>query len=497
MNRHPPQALIMGVAWATMAQALDGRMLAVTLPLVRGHLAATSDEGDWVAIAYLMANIAVLPLSPWLSAWLGRRRYYLLSLAGFAAAAFFCAFSTSIVELVWWRAVQGAFGAGLIAVSQAILRQALPEQKLGLSQVIFAGTFVGAPLALGPLIGGFLVDNDDSWRWTFLIVGMLALVSAFLCSRSLPEQETASRRELDWIGASLLAGALVPLQFVLYEGERYSWWSEPRIGLLVALSVAATAGFLAWELRTPNPLIDRSLFAVPVVAAGVLLIVPVATVLSAVVAIVLQFAEQSLHFTATLAGELTAVRALVFVPLVFLLGITMDRRPMPVRLLLFVGLGLLALSNVMQSFATTTAASFGTVIVSFAVGGIAIAPAVVPLLWSVLRAVPRSQTLGITTMLGLGLQLGGEATPAIVQSVLAHRFAFHYQVLRSSATPSRLAFAHLPAHLHTVQILVRLITEQSYTLAFADVTLVVATIAMLSAILVPFFRPYAPELKRS
>ncbi len=489
----------MGVAWATMAQALDGRMMMVTLPLIRGHLAATVDEGGWVVIAYLMANIAVLPLSPWLSARLGRRRYYLCSLVGFAAAAFFCACSASIVALVWWRVVQGAFGAGLIAVSQAILRQAMPEQKLGLSQVIFAGTFVGAPLALGPLIGGILVDNDGSWRWTFLIVGLLALASAILCSRFLPEQEAANRRAaLDWIGAGLLAGALVPLQYVLYEGQRYNWWSEPRIGLLAALSVAAAAGFLAWVLRAPNPLIDRRLFAIPVVVAGVLLIVPVAAVLSAVVAIVLQFAEQFLHFSATLAGELTVVRALVFVPLVFLLGITMDRRPMPVRPLLFVGLGLLALSNVMQFFATTTAASFGTIIVSFVVGGIAIAPAMIPLLWGVLRAVPRSQTLGATTMLGLGLQLGGEATPAIVQSVLAHRFAFHYQVLRSNATPSRLAFAHLPAHLHAVQLLVRLITEQSYTLAFADVALVVATIAVLSAILVPFFSsPYAKELERS
>jgi MFS transporter, DHA2 family, multidrug resistance protein len=349
---HTSLLTVLGIAAAVLAQSLDARALAPVLPLIRGDFALSSDEGDWVVIIYLMFNFALLPLSPWLVERFGRRRVILTSLCGFIAGALASASAADFSMLVMARALQGASGAGLISTCHAAFRESFPDTHIGRSQVAFIGSFVGAPLVLGPLLGGLLFDNQLSWRWIFVTEASIGLVAFATCRLLLPERQPAQGRlELNVVGAALLASSLVPLQYIIYEGDRFGWWDDPRICALSALSAVAFIGFIAWQSRpSDTPLIDLRVFVRRRIAAvGAIIIFPVAVCLAASVALVVGFVQQLLGFTATLAGELVAIRAVALIPFAILAGVLMDRRRASPQIVVSLGLMLLAIAGVMQA----------------------------------------------------------------------------------------------------------------------------------------------------
>lgn len=158
-------------------QTLDTTISNVALPTIQGNLGASIDEATWVITSYTIAAIIVIPLTPWLQNRFGRKNYFCASIVGFTLASVACGLSDSLTMLVIARVVQGAFGGGLLATAQAILRDAFPPKQLAASQGIFAlGAIMGA--ALGPTLGGYLVDNS-TWNWCFdinVLAGMLATV---------------------------------------------------------------------------------------------------------------------------------------------------------------------------------------------------------------------------------------------------------------------------------------------------------------------------------
>ena len=150
--------IVTGVMAATLMQTLDSTITNVALPTIQGNLGASLDEGTWVVTAYTIAAIVVIPLTPWLQNRFGRKNYFLASIVGFTLASVACGASTVFPMLVISRVVQGAFGGGLLATAQSILRDTFPPEKLGISQGVFAfGAIIGP--TLGPPVGGILVDN--------------------------------------------------------------------------------------------------------------------------------------------------------------------------------------------------------------------------------------------------------------------------------------------------------------------------------------------------
>ncbi|HXM07293.1 MAG TPA: MFS transporter, partial [Candidatus Acidoferrum sp.] len=366
---------LLGIAAAVLAQSLDSKVLTPVLPLIRGDFALSPDDGNWIAIIYLMFNFALLPLSPWLVDRFGRRRVILTSLCGFTAGALASASALNFSTLLMTRALQGACGAGLISTCHAAFRESFPDTHIGRGQVAFIGSFVGAPLVLGPFIGGLLFDNQLSWRWTFVIEATIGLVGFAICRRLLPERPPAPRRsKLDVAGAALLALSLAPLQYILYEGDRFGWFDDSRICALSALSAIAFVSFIVWERRPKDaPLVDFRMFGRrPIEAVGAVLMFPVGVCLAAGIALIVGFVQQLLGFTATMAGELVVIRAVALIPFAVLTGAMMDRRRPSPRILVPLGLLLLATASAMQAYTTTTDADFSTTLAALIVGGIAI-----------------------------------------------------------------------------------------------------------------------------
>ncbi|MGB6986196.1 MAG: MFS transporter, partial [Candidatus Aquilonibacter sp.] len=213
--------IVAGVMAAALMQTLDSTITNVALPTIQGNLGASQEEGTWIVTAYVIAAIVVIPLTPWLQGRFGRKNYFVASIAGFTIASVVCGSSDSLTMLVMARFVQGAFGGGLLATAQSILRDTFPPKQLGLSQGIFALGAIMGP-ALGPPLGGVLVDNY-SWNWVFDINIAPGLFSAIVLGLFLRDPEPGRASQVDFVGLLLLAAGLGSLQYVLTEGEPHYW----------------------------------------------------------------------------------------------------------------------------------------------------------------------------------------------------------------------------------------------------------------------------------
>src|SRR6266849_3791736 len=165
----------------TFMEVLDTTIANVALRYIAGGLSAAVTDSEWVITSYLAANALVLTISGWLSAHLGRRNYFLLSIAIFTLASALCGMATSLGQIICFRVLQGLAGGGLQPSSQGVLLDTFPPEKQGTAQTLFGIAALIAPI-VGPTLGGWLCVNYD-WRWIFLInvpVGTLALVSCYL-----------------------------------------------------------------------------------------------------------------------------------------------------------------------------------------------------------------------------------------------------------------------------------------------------------------------------
>ncbi len=249
----------------TFMEVLDTTIALVALRYIAGGLSATVDDGEWVITSYLAANAIVLPITGWLSAHLGRRNYFLLSIAVFTLSSALCGMATSLSQLILFRVIQGLAGGGLQPSSQAVLLDAFPQEKQGVAMTLFGLAALLAPV-IGPTLGGWLTDQYQ-WRWVFLInvpIGLLAFAGCYALLRD-PDYLTRQRNELrsrpfhfDSIGLSLLVIVMVSWEVMLSKGQEWDWLSDPfwRVQTLATLFVVGLIGFIFWELRSPNPVVN-------------------------------------------------------------------------------------------------------------------------------------------------------------------------------------------------------------------------------------------------
>ena len=249
----------------TFMEVLDTTIAVVALRYIAGGLSATVDDGEWVLTSYLAANAIILPITGWLSAHLGRRNYFLLSIGVFTLASGMCGLATSLNQLILFRVIQGLAGGGLQPCSQGVLLDAFSREKQGMAMTLFGLAALLAPV-VGPTLGGWITDQY-SWRWVFLInvpVGLLALGACYLKLQD-PDYLTTARLELrkqpfsfDAIGLSLLVIVVVCWEVMLSKGQEWDWLGDPfwRVQTLVILFGVGLIGLIVWELRHRSPVVN-------------------------------------------------------------------------------------------------------------------------------------------------------------------------------------------------------------------------------------------------
>jgi DHA2 family multidrug resistance protein len=260
--------IAIAVTLAAVLELIDTSIVNVAIPHMMGNLGATLDEISWVSTGYIIANVIVIPMSGWLSAYFGRKRYLTGSILLFVLSSFFCGAATTLGGLVFWRIVQGIGGGALLSTAQATLFEAFPPEEVGIGQAMFGvGVMVGP--TLGPTLGGYIVDNYN-WPWIFYINIPLGIIAMLMVMSYVKDAEHQERAEtIDVTGFILLATCVGTLQYMLEKGERYDWFDSKLIIGLAATS-ALTFVLLIWrELTIDEPIINFRVLKSRQLAAGV------------------------------------------------------------------------------------------------------------------------------------------------------------------------------------------------------------------------------------
>src|SRR5262249_45924324 len=254
-----PWVIAVTVTLATFMELLDTSIANVSLPNIAGGLSTGQDESTWVLSSYLVANAVVLPLSAWFSQLMGRKNYYLLSVALFTVRSLLCGLAPSLGWLIFFRVLQGTGGGGLAPVEQAILVDTFPQEKRASAFAVYTIAIVTSPV-IGPKLGGWITDNY-SWRWVFFINIPIGLVSLLLSSTLLsdPPQFRAARLankaklRIDYMGILLVADGFGCLEVVLDKGQREDWLESNFIVAFLVASIVALVVGVFWELRRKDP----------------------------------------------------------------------------------------------------------------------------------------------------------------------------------------------------------------------------------------------------
>ena len=260
-----PWLVAAAVVIPTFMEVLDTTIANVALRYIAGGLSAAVTDSEWVITSYLAANAIILPISGWLGARLGRRNYFLMSIAVFTFASAMCGMATSLGALIAFRVLQGLAGGGLQPSSQGILLDAFPPQKQGAAMTVFGVAALLAPV-VGPTLGGYITDNYG-WRWIFYLNVPVGLLAMFMCRATVrdPEYMNVERAKLrkqplnfDTLGLCLLSVTMICWEIVLSKGQEWDWFGDPflRIQTLAALFVCCLGGLIFRELRISNPLIN-------------------------------------------------------------------------------------------------------------------------------------------------------------------------------------------------------------------------------------------------
>jgi len=495
-----PWLLAATVPLAAFMEFLDTTIVNVAVEHIAGDLSATIDESTYVLTSYLVANVIVLPLSGYLSGLLGRKNYYLWSVAIFTISSLLCGLAPSLYWLVLFRVLQGLGGGGLQPVSQAIIMDAFPPEKRSTAQAVFSVTAVIAP-AIGPLLGGWITDSY-SWRWIFFInipIGVLAFVlnSRFIQDPSYLARFSFSERRFDYQGLGLLALGLGSLQFVLDRGQIDDWFGSQTIVTFFILSVGCLASFVWWELHHEHPVVDLRVLKSLNFSLCILMMFVMGAVFYAITYLIPLYAQQMLGWTATTAGLCLSPAALVFIVMMPIMPWLI--RTITPRHMIFVGFTVHGLSCLVMA-GWDLQIPFWLVLASRTLEICGLAWLLVPINVMAFGFLSKEKVTSGSGLLGLSRNFGASCGISLAATLLVRRSQFHQNVLIQHLTPgdetyrtslqrgAEMLFHHgsslADSAVTSVALIGRQLGEQASLLSYLDVfwllTYVSFTIAPIS-----------------
>jgi DHA2 family multidrug resistance protein len=429
--------ITVSIMLATIMQALDTTIANVALPNMQGSLNAAQDTVTWVLTSYIVAAAIVTPLTGWLADRIGRKRLFLISIAGFTAASMLCGLSTSLGEMVLFRILQGAFGAGLVPLSQAVLLDINPREKHGQAMAIWGAGIMVGPIA-GPVLGGWLTDSFN-WRWAFYVnlpVGLLAFGGVLFFMT-----ETVYRhRRFDLFGFALISIAIGALQMMLDRGEQLDWFSSTEILIETALVVGALWMFVVHMLTSKeHPFIELGLFKDRNFVAGLFFIFTIGIVLLATMALLPPMLQTILGYPTITSGLVMAPRGVGTMISMLLVGRLVHR--VDIRILIFAGLGLTCLS-LWQMTAFSPQMGEREIVISGVVQGLGLGLVFVPLTTISFATLKPEYRTEASALFSLMRNIGSSVGISIMATLLTQNSQVNHAELAARVSPFNPALDH-------------------------------------------------------
>lgn len=266
----PRGLILLSVSLCTMLYAVTATIVNVVLPQLQGALSATPEQVSWVVTLNVIATAVVTPAAGWMVARWGHRNVIIWSIIGFSFSSLLCATADSLVALLIYRVGQGAFGAPLVPLAQAIIVAVYPPEKRAFAQGIFGIAVVIGP-AIAPALGGYLAE---AYNWRFVFILILPMCAATLTAVWFWVHDTGSRSSasLDWTGFLLFSVSITCAQLMMDRGDRLDWWESYEIWGYLALMGAALWVFIVHTATSERPFINPKLFTDRNFSIGVFLV---------------------------------------------------------------------------------------------------------------------------------------------------------------------------------------------------------------------------------
>ncbi len=343
-------------AIGSLMATLDISIVNASLPTIQGEIGASASEGTWVATAYLVAEIVVIPLTGWLERVFGLRRFLLAAAALFTVFSVICGLSTDLTTMIIGRIGQGFTGGAMIPTAMTIIATRLPRSQQPIGTAVFGATVILGPV-MGPLVGGWLTENF-SWHYAFFVNVPICLALMGLLIVGLPNDKMRLDElvDADWLGIAGMSIGLGGLTLVLEEGHREQWFESPLIWQLTAMTIVGFILLAAGQFFAKKPVIKLALLKNREFAAVFVLALILGAVLYGTSYVIPQFLAAIAGYNAMQAGHvvfLSGIPALMMMPLVPLMIRYVD-----LRLAVMVGFIVMALSCWIDT--TLTAGSTGS-----------------------------------------------------------------------------------------------------------------------------------------
>src|SRR3990167_4974573 len=249
--------IIITIMLVAILEVLDATIVNVALPNMMPSLNANQNQITWVLTSYVVAAAMMLPLTGFLSHRIGTKNVLLMDIIGFMASSFLCGTANSLDIMVFYRLLQGGFGAALIPLSQSILRQSFPLEEQGKAMAIWGLGIMAAPI-FGPTIGGFILAHA-SWRWIFYLNMPFCLFGLIMTIIVIPPYEKKLQK-IDLLGVALMFIGIGCLQIFLDQGNSNNWFHSNFILLMFTTSIFCIILFLLRTASHKNPVITLAIF---------------------------------------------------------------------------------------------------------------------------------------------------------------------------------------------------------------------------------------------
>lgn len=414
------------VLMAVIVFVLDGTIANVALPHMAGSFSATRDESMWILTSYLIASGIVIPSVGFFSKFFGRKNFYVISILLFTLASMFCGMAQNLGQMVAFRILQGAGGGGIVPLSQAIMMESFPKNKRGMAMAIFGMGVIIAPI-IGPVLGGWITDNW-SWPWIFFINVPLGCFAAILASKLLFNPPYSRRQKgvkLDGMGFLFLILWLCCLQIFFDKGNNADWFNATWIRWIFSLSMLSMICFFLSQWKRKETLIDLSVFKDKHFVVGTFIQVIMQAVLYASIAILPQFLQSMMGYTAFLSGCSMMPRGLGSLTATIICAFIADR--VDKRILVAIGLCFLGGAGLFFGFLNLQIANINIMIPNYFMGfglGLSMVP-IINLSMDTLTNQQMTNAAGIQNLLK---NIGGAIGTSLVATMLT-RFAQIHQFM--------------------------------------------------------------------